>query len=397
MGERVDVGRVEARDVEALAERLVEFVKPYQEVVGWTSREKQLGAFVSGLLGGTERKSVEPIALAQGADRRQLQHFVGVSPWDHRPLLGRLQQEVGEEIGDPQGALVVDGSAMPKKGTESVGVARQWCGRLGKVENCQLGVFLAYAGKDSSTLVDERLYLPRAWAFDEERRRKAKVPARVTFKKPWELGDEMLRHVAPRLPHRWTVGDAEFGRSTAFRDRLAKRGERYVLEVPSTMVVRKVARPKVGRPPTWHRVSYFLRRRDIHEWRRFTVRDGQKEPIEVVALAVRVQTRRHGKPKEETLLAIEALGSQERWAVRVQRAQAHASRGARPGGLEAAPGRGGFRERQGRGGPRSPRGARLARLAPPHDRQPHGAVVPGAGAPEAGGKKQRSPRRCCAS
>jgi len=140
-----------------------------------------------------------------------------------------------------------------------------------------------------------------------------KGPAGVSFKKPWELADDMLRHVGPRLPHRWVVGDAEFGRSTAFRDRLAKRGERYVLEVPSTIVVRKVARPGVGRPPTWHRVSYFLRRRDIREWKRFTVRDGQKEPIEVVALAIRVQTRRHGKSKEETLLAIEALGSDERW------------------------------------------------------------------------------------
>lgn len=313
MGETVDVGTMEARDVEALAERLLAFVKPYQEVVGWTSREKQLGAFVAGLLGGTERKSVEPIALAQGVDRRQLQHFVGVSPWDHRPLLGRLQQEVAEEIGDPQGTLIVDGSAMPKKGTESVGVARQWCGRLGKVESCQVGVFIAYAGKDSSTLIDERLYLPRTWAFDEGRRRKAKVPASVGFKKPSELADEMLRHVGPRLPHRWIVGDSEFGRSTAFRDRLAKRGERYVLEVPSTIAVRKVARPKVGRPPTWHGVSYFLRRRDIHEWERFTIRDGQKVPIEVIALAIRVHTRRHGKAKEETLLAIEALGSDERW------------------------------------------------------------------------------------
>lgn len=131
MGE-TDVGGLEARDVDALAERLVEFVKPCQEAVGWTSREKQLGAFVAGLLGGTERKSVEPIALAQGVDRRQLQHFVGVSPWDHKPLLGRLQQEVDQEIGDPSGTLIVDGSAMPKKGSESVGVARQWCGRLGR-------------------------------------------------------------------------------------------------------------------------------------------------------------------------------------------------------------------------------------------------------------------------
>jgi SRSO17 transposase len=181
------------------------------------------------------------------------------------------------------------------------------------VENCQLGVFLAYASKDSSTLVDERLYLPRAWAQDEERRRKAKVPAGVRFKKPWELADEILRQVVPRLPHRWVVGDAEYGRATAFRDRLAKRGERYMLEVPSNIVVRKVPRPKVGRPPLWHKAPYHLRWRSIHEWKRLTVRDGQKEPIEVVALALRVQTRRHGKSKEETLLAIESLGSQERW------------------------------------------------------------------------------------
>jgi SRSO17 transposase len=81
---------------------------------------------VAGLLGGTERKSVEPIALAQGVDRRQLQHFVGVSPWDHLPLLGRLQGEVAEDLGDPEGVLVADGSATPKKGNESVGVGRQW-------------------------------------------------------------------------------------------------------------------------------------------------------------------------------------------------------------------------------------------------------------------------------
>jgi SRSO17 transposase len=200
---------------------------------------------VAGLLGGSERKSVEPIALSQGVDRRQLQHFVGVRPWDHGPLLARLQGEVAEEIGDPEGVLVVDGSGMPKKGTESVGVTRQWCGRLGKVENCQLGIFLAYAGRGTSTLVDERLYLPRGWAEDPERRRKAKVPAQVRFKKPWELANEMLRRVGPRLPHRWVVGDTDFGRSTAFRDRLAKRGERYMLEVPKSIVVDLSERPEM--------------------------------------------------------------------------------------------------------------------------------------------------------
>ncbi len=312
MGGMVDVGEVAARDVEVLAEHLGEFMKPYLEVVGWSSREKQLGAFVAGLLGGTERKSVEPMALAQGVDRRQLQHFVGVSPWDHHPLLGRLQGEVAEELGDPEGVLVVDGSATPKKGTESVGVARQWCGRLGKVENCQVGIYLAYAGKGSCALVDERLYLPRAWAKDPERRAKAKIPATVTFQKPWVLADEMLRKVGPRLRHKWIAADSEYGRSSLFRDRLAKRAERYMLEVPSNISVRKVA-GKSGRRPEWHRLSDFVKRRPIGEWTRFTVRDGQKGPIEVIATAYRVHTRRRGKPAVETLLAIEALASDERW------------------------------------------------------------------------------------
>ncbi len=312
MGGMVDVGEVAARDVEVLAEHLGEFMKPYLEVVGWSSREKQLGAFVAGLLGGTERKSVEPMALAQGVDRRQLQHFVGVSPWNHFPLLGRLQGEVAEDLGDPEGVLVVDGSATPKKGTESVGVARQWCGRLGKVESCQVGIYLAYAGKGSCALVDERLYLPRAWAKDPARRAKAKIPATVAFQKPWVLGDEMLRQVGPRLLHKWIVADSEYGRSSLFRDRLAKRAERYMMEVPSNILVRKVA-GKAGRRPEWHRVSDFVKRRPIGEWQRFTVRDGQKGPIEVIATAHRVQTRRRGKPRVETLLAIESLGSDERW------------------------------------------------------------------------------------
>ncbi len=312
MGGMVDVGEVAARDVEMLAAHLGEFMKPYLEVVGWSSREKQLGAFVAGLLGGTERKSVEPMALAQGVDRRQLQHFVGVSPWNHLPLLGRLQGEVAEELGDPEGVLVVDGSATPKKGTESVGVARQWCGRLGKIENCQVGVYLAYAGKGSCALVDERLYLPRAWAKDPVRRAKAKIPATVTFQKPWVIADEMLRQVGSRLLHKWIVADSEYGRSSLFRDRLAKRAERYMMEVPSNISVRKVA-GKAGRRPEWHRVSDFVKRRPISEWKSFTVRDGQKGPIEVIATAYRVQTRRRGKPRVETLLAIEALGSDERW------------------------------------------------------------------------------------
>ncbi len=308
----VDVGHVTVAQVNGLALRLNEFVKPFQEAMGFPVQERHLGAFVGGLLGGTERKSVEPIALAQGVSRRQLQHFVGVSVWDHRPLIEVLQSEVAAELGDSEGILVIDGSAIPKKGTESVGVTRQWCGRLGKVENCQVGVFLAYAGKGSCTLVDERLFLPRCWAEDAERRHKGKVPEEVEYRTSWHLADEMVRRTGPRLPHRWVTGDSEFGRASAFRDSLAKRGERYIMEVPVNVVVRTAARKK-GRTPRWHAAKQYLRRWPVTAWQRFTVRDGQKEPIEVIALAAEVQTRRRRRGKRELLVAVEALSGSDKW------------------------------------------------------------------------------------
>jgi SRSO17 transposase len=134
----------------------------------------------------------------------------------------------------------------------------------------------------------------------------------VKFQKPWVLADEMLRKQGPRLPHKWITADAEYGRSSLFRDRLAKRGERYMLEVPSNILVRKVG-GRGGRRPEWHRLVDFVKRQPIKNWEHFTVRNGQKEPVEVVATGCRVRTRRRGKPKVETLLAIEALGGGDRW------------------------------------------------------------------------------------
>jgi SRSO17 transposase len=310
--ERVDIGALEQRDVDGLAERLSVFVEPYRERMTRPAQREHLRVFVAGLVGGGERKSVEPIAVSQGASRKQLQHFVGASGWNHRPLIDLIQTQVAEELGDAEAVLVVDSSGFPKKGTESVGVARQWCGRLGKVENCQLGVFVAYAVRGSCALVDVRLHLPRDWAQDKARRAKCHVPPQVRFNKPWEQADEMLRRIGPRMPHRWVTGDSEFGRVTALRDRLAKRGEKYMLEVPSSIVVRKV-NGKAGRRPGWHQIPAFVKSRPITDWQLLNVRAGQKEPIEVIALAVRVRTRRRGRTKEETLLAIEAMATKERW------------------------------------------------------------------------------------
>ncbi len=310
----VDVGRLTAGDVMTVVERLAEFLAPYQALMGWKSREGHLSIFMQGLLSDIERKSVEPIAVAQGLDRQLLQHFVGRSKWDEKPLLDHLRSDVASELGDADGVFVVDDSAVPKKGTESVGVARQWCGRLGKVDNCQVGVYLAYAGQGSCTLVDRRLYLPRPWAEDFARRKKVHVPGRVGFKTSPGLALEMVRAARHSMPGGWVTGDDEFGRPARFRDGVSALGLRYVLEVPSNIVVRLVHGGEPGRPPTWHRLPVFVRRVPVAAWGRFRLRDSDKGPIEVRATSCRVETRRgRHKTMQETLLVLETLDASQRW------------------------------------------------------------------------------------
>lgn len=310
----MEVGKLSWRDVESVVVRLSEFLLPYQRLMGWKPRRAHLATFVHGLLSDLDRKSVEPIAVAQGFERTQLQYFVGVSLWNEKPLLDRLRSEVATELGDEKGVFVVDTSSVPKSGKESVGVKRQWCGRLGKVENCQMGTYLAYAGRGSCTLIDRRLYLPEEWAADPERRKKVHVPEKVVFKTAWKQALEMVRASRAEMPVKWVVGDDDFGRPTRFRDGVAALGLRYLVEVPSNIVVKKVRGLRAGRPPTWQRLPRFVKRIPVSAWSRFTLRNGEKGPIEVRAAMRRVETRRaRGKTMQETLLVMETLDGGRRW------------------------------------------------------------------------------------
>ena len=125
---------------------------------------------------------------------------------------GRTPRPRPRGAGRPDGVLVLDPSAFPKKGTESCGVARQWCGRLGKVDNCQVGVFLAYAAPGGYAPLDRRLYLPEDWADDPARREKCHVPEEVDFQEKWRIALDLLERSLPGLPHGWIAGDDEFGR-----------------------------------------------------------------------------------------------------------------------------------------------------------------------------------------
>src|SRR5438067_12774453 len=164
-----------------LAPRLDTFLRPFVAALARPEQRDNAGRYVRGLLSDLGAKTAEAIAYLHDRDRQGLQKFVGRSPWDHRPLLAELARQVGAELGEPDAVLAFDPSAFPKKGHESVGVQRQWCGRLGKVDNCQVGVYLGYVGRKDHALVDFRLYLPREWAKDNKRRHKAGVPKEVHF------------------------------------------------------------------------------------------------------------------------------------------------------------------------------------------------------------------------
>ena len=195
-----------------------------------------------------------------------------------------------------------------------MGVKRQWCGRLGKVENCQVGVFLAYASREGHTLVDERLYLPEEWAQSPSRREKCYVPETVEFRKAWELADELVAARSSSLPHGWILGDDEFGRVTQFRDRLAARSERYMLDVPSNTHVKiRGQKPHVGRPPDPIEAREWAGRLTKANWRLYTVRNGAKGPYQVEVAWTRVDTKRDPAKKkspwdrEETLLVVRTV------------------------------------------------------------------------------------------
>ena len=168
-----------------------------------TEQEQHLWEYVAGLFSDVKRKNAETIAYFHDQDRQALQKFIGQSLWDDGLLIEELARQVGRELGEADGVLVFDPSGFKKQGKASVGVARQWCGRLGKIDNCQVGIYLGYVSRKEHALVDVRLYLNKEWAKDKQRRKKCGVPSDDSFPDAAcpGLGDacRTRRHVASRL------------------------------------------------------------------------------------------------------------------------------------------------------------------------------------------------------
>ena len=258
-----------------------------------------------------------------GCNNQSLTHFVSDSPWEHEPVLNHIQRDVTQYIGDRKnGALHVDESCFPKQGRDSVGVQRQYCGRLGKIANCQVGVFLGYNNGPYRTLIDERLYLPQEWTTDQVRRAKCDVPDDVVFKTKNELAWEMILHAKKNhVPFGWIGMDCFYGKDAWLRERIDQAGMLYMADIRcDTLVWRE--RPEIqmperkkgarGRTPTRRKavgaspvhVEDLKELLDDSQWHRVFIRDTERRELWSTIAVVRVSPVVACLPGEECWLII---------------------------------------------------------------------------------------------
>ena len=274
------MGSLEAARSEA---RFSAYVEGLSTALGHRDREGPFRAYCTGLLGTEGRKSVEPLAAATAPARvsgqhQSLLHFVGQSEWSDAAVLAAARAYVlpAIERGGPIEAWIIDDTSFPKQGRHSVGVARQYCGQLGKRANCQTAVTLSLANHHASLPVGYRLYLPKEWAEDAPRRKQAGVPDDVVFETKTAIALGLLKQaLAQDLPRGFVLADAGYGSDTAFREAVTALGLTYVMGVgPTTSVwppgVRPLAQTRPRRGPP------LLRLR----------RDDERKPVSVKELAL---------------------------------------------------------------------------------------------------------------
>src|SRR3981081_3863611 len=251
--------------------RFAVFVERLSDVIGHRDRAGPLRDYCAGLLAGCERKSVEPLAAITAparvsAQHQSLLHFVGQDPWSDEAVLGKIREltlPLLEKHG-PVEAWIVDDTGFPKKGKHSVGVARQYCGQLGKQDNCQTAVSLSIANRHGSLPIAYRLYLPKEWAGDEERRRRAGVPGDVTFlTKPQIALEQIAKALKDGVPPGVVLMDSGYGVNTAVRDGITALGLSYAAGIlPQTSVWREGEGPLPPKPFSGNGRPPKLMRRD---------------------------------------------------------------------------------------------------------------------------------------
>ena len=333
-------------EIVALADELVEYHAAFADLYSRKEQAHWGYKYLQGLMLPIERKSIEPMALAlDGGDVQAMQQFIGQGQWQDEALLHQHWRLVDATLGEADGVYIVDGSDVPKQGEHSVRVARQWCGHVGKVDNCQAGVFAAYASRKGYTLLDRRLYLPDEWfdAAHRERWQKCGIPETTRFTTKPALALEMLRAVvaAGTLRFRWVTCDEAFSRDTAFLDGVAAQQRWYYAEVPHDTQV-WLTRPATAVPawsgrgrrprkarmmpeePAPQRVDQLAAVVPTDGWQPFLIKEGSKGPLVAEFACQRGVAVRAGLPGPDVWMVFRrALGENPELKVYLSNAPAH--------------------------------------------------------------------------
>lgn len=318
---------LEARDVDGFMEELKGFHQEFSDCFSRQEPRENFFRYMVGQFSQLERKSIEPIALqVEGGKVRAMQFFVSDALWDEEKIRSKYRRLVKEDLGDETGVLIFDETSFVKKGNDSAGVARQYCGTLGKVENCQVGVFAAYASRHGYCLLDGRLFVPEKWFTTEydTRRIKCRFPLDLSFRSKPQLAAEMLREISGDsvLPFRYVVADTVYGCSPEFIHTVEEiTGVSYFVSMPKDalcwltmpMVIikeyrykGKVRRKKLLGEPGDAPLSFdtIARNTNSYFWYRRKVSEGTKGPIEYEFTRKRVILSRDGLPGKEVWLVI---------------------------------------------------------------------------------------------
>jgi len=322
-----DVG-LGADRVSELGDMLNDFLDPFRDCYKRSEQRENGEALVKGFLSDLDRKSIEPIALRYGRNPRAMQNFMQDAPFDDARMFKIYKDELSSRVADPGGMLSCDSTEFVKKGKHSVGVLRQYCGRLGKTENCQSGVFIGYASQRGYGLVDYELFMPEKWftgEYKDLRVIECSVPVDVTFKTKPEMAAEMLSNAfhSGLFPAKWIGCDSFFGNNKPFLDSLPKECF-YFTDIHSpTMVftsMPEVAVPEYsgrGKRPTRLKASFpavqvsRIATDDSLSWEKVILGEGSKGPIIADVKALRVIECRDGLPGAEAWLYIRRLTNGE--------------------------------------------------------------------------------------
>ena len=313
------------QDIEQFVDEMTSYVELFEPAFQRSEQLEWSKVYLRGLLGDAPRKNIEQIALGLEENVRSMQHYIGQSTWKQEPVIAIHQGLVAETLGEEDGVVLIDESGVVKQGDDSVGVAAQYCGSVGKVANSQIGVYLGYASRQGYSLLEGQLFIPEAWFDDEHaaKRSACGLPGGLEFQTKPEIGLGLLRRAVQRgdLPFQWVAADELYGDSPTFRDGIADLNKKYFTEIKCSTLI-WCERPEVY-VPDWkghsrHPTRLRLRNSTDHpvsvselvdqipkkSWSRATIKEGSKGPIVCDFAFLRIIESRNNLPGPEVWLII---------------------------------------------------------------------------------------------